>query len=115
MPVSLYFDHNINRAIAQGLRRRGVDVLTAAEDGAHRLPDDKLLDRATALGRVLVSADTDFIEEAHRRQTNGVPFSGVVIGRQGLPIGLCVEQLELIAKVSEPDDFSDTLVFLPLR
>jgi hypothetical protein len=27
-----------------------VDVVTAQEDGARRLPDDELLDRATSLG-----------------------------------------------------------------
>lgn len=28
LPVSFYFDHNVSRAIIQGLRLRGVDVLT---------------------------------------------------------------------------------------
>ena len=115
MPVGFYFDHNVSRAISEGLRRRGVDVLTAFEDEAQRLPDAELLDRATTLGRVLFSMDMDFIGEARRRQTDGAPFGGVVVGRQGLPIGLCVEQLELLAKAGELEDFSDTLLFLPLR
>jgi hypothetical protein len=37
LPVRLYLNHNVSRAITQGLRLRGVDVLTAFEDGAHRL------------------------------------------------------------------------------
>jgi hypothetical protein len=53
LPVKLYFDHNVSRAISQGLRLRGVDVLTAYEDRNQRLPDPELLDRAHALGRVL--------------------------------------------------------------
>lgn len=37
MTVGLYFDHNVNRAITQGLRLREVDVLTAFEDASHHL------------------------------------------------------------------------------
>ena len=32
MSVPLYTDHNVNRAVVQGLRLRGVDLLTAYED-----------------------------------------------------------------------------------
>ena len=62
--VSLYLDVHIPAAITEGLRLRGVDVLTAQEDGGRRLPDDKLLDRATALGRVLFTQDDDLLREA---------------------------------------------------
>lgn len=42
MALALYLDHNVPRAIASGLRQRGVDVLTAREDGAHELSDPGL-------------------------------------------------------------------------
>jgi hypothetical protein len=48
-----YMDVHVPAAVTQALRLRGVDVLTAQEDNARRLLDDELLDRATALGRVL--------------------------------------------------------------
>jgi len=38
-----------------GLRLRGVDVITAYEDGADDMDDSALLDRATELGRVFFS------------------------------------------------------------
>jgi Domain of unknown function (DUF5615) len=53
MPVSIYMDVHVPRAITVELRRRVVDVLTAQDDGAARLPDPELLDRSSALGRVL--------------------------------------------------------------
>ena len=115
MPVRLYFDHNVNQAVIHGLRLRGLDVLTAFEDGAHQLPDPDLLDRATALGRVLVSSDNDLVIEARRRQHAGVHFAGVVFAPQALAIGLCVEQLELLAGAGEAQEFIGSLEFLPLR
>ena len=36
MPVALYMDQHIPRAITFGLRARGVDVLTTQEDGTER-------------------------------------------------------------------------------
>jgi len=65
--LQLYMDHHVPRAITVGLRQRGVDVLTAFEDGAHELLDPDLLDRAGALGRVLFIRDDDLLAEATRR------------------------------------------------
>lgn len=115
MTVGLYFDHNVNRAITQGLRLREVDVLTAFEDASHRLPDPELLDRATALGRPLFSNDEDLIVEARWRQREMVPFAGVIFAPQSCVVNICIDQLEVLAKAGVAEDFEDTLLFLPLR
>lgn len=47
MPIGLYMNAHIPRAITVGLRIRNVDVLTAQEDGADTLSDPELLNRAT--------------------------------------------------------------------
>ena len=115
MPVSIYMDVHVPRAITVELRRRDVDVLTAQDDGAARLTDPELLDRSSALERVLFSQDDDLLAEAAQRQTAGIPFAGVVYGHQLLvPIGVCVRDLELIAKLSEPDELRNRVEYLPL-
>ena len=60
--VSLYMDQHVPRAITIGLRLRGIDVITAFEDGAGEMND-----------------------------------------------------LELIAKVADPDDLINGVIFLPLK
>lgn len=71
-------------------------MLTAQEDGAGRLPDPDLLDRATALRRVLFSQDSDLLEEATRRQRTGQPFAGLVYAYPlRATIGRCVRDLEI--------------------
>ncbi len=115
MSLGLYFDHHVLRAVLVGLRLRGVDVLTAYEDKADLLADPALLDRATALGRVLFSQDSDLLREAVRRQQLGISFSGVIFVRQRkLSVGACIEALEMIGKLGEPGEFADKITYLPL-
>jgi hypothetical protein len=44
MPVSLYMDVHVPQAIADQLRRRGVDVLTTHEDGTDTLAGRRIHD-----------------------------------------------------------------------
>lgn len=115
MSIAFYMDEQVPRQITAGLRLRSVDVLTVQEDERMGTPDPILLDRATELQRVMFSRDDDFLAEAHRRQVEGVTFSGVVYAHQLLiPIGDCVRDLEIIAKVCNPEDFVNRVEYLPL-
>ena len=115
MKVGFYFDENVERAITAGLRLRGVDVLTAQEDQRRRTPDAVVLDRATELGRPLFSHDDDLLAEAHRRQLEGVPFSGVIYAHQAwTSVGECIRDLELIAEATEPEELQNQVVYLPI-
>ena len=116
MSVSLYMDHHVPAPITRGLRRRGVDVLTAEQDGTKRLPDDHLLDRATALGRVLFTQDEDLLVEAALRQETGVPFAGVFYAHQDRsPVGRCVSDLEVLCLAGGSADFANLVEYIPLK
>jgi hypothetical protein len=113
--LRLYMDVHINAAITAGVRRRGIDVLTAQEDGSRRLGDESLLDRATALNRVLFSQDEDLLAIASERQQQGGFFAGLIYGHQlAATIGKYVLDLEPICKVLEPDDMINRVEYLPL-
>ena len=106
---------HVPAAITRSLRRRGVDVLTVQEDGTARLLDPELLDRAAALGRIIFTQDRDFLAEVVRRQRAGLSFATVVYARQlRVSIGQCVEDIEIIARTSAPDEAVGHIVFLPL-
>jgi hypothetical protein len=115
MPLKLYMDQNVPRAITIGLRLRGVDVITAFEDGSGLFNDPDLLDRCGELGRVLFTQDDDLLVEAAKRQKEGIFFRGVIYAHQlGISIGTCIRDLEMIAKAGEPEDMSDRVEYLPL-
>lgn len=115
MAVTLYMDVHVPWAITDQLRRRGVDVLTAIEDGASRLPDDEILGRASELGRLVFTQDIRFKTMAEEWQRHSRPFAGLVFGHQLRgTIGQYVGDLELVAKVTTPEDWRGMVGHLPL-
>jgi hypothetical protein len=114
MPVAIYMDVHIPRAITLGLRREGVDVLTAQEDGFSLASDPELLSRATSLGRPLFTFDDDLLVEAERRQREGEIFGGVIYAHPlRISIAGCIKDLTLIAQAAETEDVLNHVLFLP--
>ena len=114
MSVRLYMDVHVPQAITDQLRARGVDVLTAIEDGCALLPDDQLLEHARSLDRVLFTQDIRFKALAEDWQRLRLPFSGLLFGHQQAgTIGQYVRDLELIALASEPQDWVNGVEHLP--
>jgi Domain of unknown function (DUF5615) len=113
--VNFYMDEHVHRAITEGLRRRDVDVLTAQEDDRRNTPDDILLDRAMELNRVMFSQDRDLLIEGQRRPVEEIPFAGVIYAHQLLvTVGICVKDLELIAKTTDYEEYANRVEYLPL-
>jgi predicted nuclease of predicted toxin-antitoxin system len=116
MGNKLYTDVHVRRAVVDGLRLRGVDVLTSQEDGTTTLADPLLLDRAFGLQRIIFTQDDDFLREANRRQQTGELFGGVVYAHQlNATIRECIDDLLLIAQASEWGEWLNSVEYLPLK
>src|SRR5262249_7077947 len=108
MSIALYMDVHVHSTLTEQLRRRGVDVLTAQDDNSDKLFDEELLNRSTALGRVMFTFDIRFKARAEDWQHQGKPFAGLVWGHpMRLTIGQMVLDLELIAKASDLADWEN--------
>jgi hypothetical protein len=115
MAIKLYMDVHVPQAITDQLRRRGVDILTAIQDDCATLTDEKLLEHCHILGRVLFTQDIRFKALAQKWQIEQREFSGLIFGHQLRgTIGQFVKDLELIAKISEPSEWLNTVEHLPL-
>ena len=113
--LRLYMDVHVNAAITAGVRRRGIDVVTAQEDEATRLEDALLLDRATTLRRVLFTQDEDLLAIARDLQTRGRFFAGLIYGHQlAATIGKYVLDWDVVCKVLDPEDMQSWIEYLPL-
>lgn len=79
------------------------------------MDDPDLLDRATALGRALVTSDKDFLVEASERQVRGVEFGGIIYTHPlRVSVRRCIDDLEIISKAGEPQELTNHVQFLPL-
>ena len=64
---------------------------------------------------MLFTQDDDLLREAKRRQQAGEPFAGVIYAHQlNLTVGQCIADLELIAKATEPEEWVNHTMYLPL-
>jgi hypothetical protein len=114
--LAFLMDQHIRREITEGLRQRGVDVLTAWEDGNSEAEDEELLLRATALNRVFVSQDQDLLRITTEWQTIGREFAGVAFAiQQDIDIGGSIEYLELIAHTMSAKEMRNHVEYIPVR
>ena len=112
MPVArirYFLDENIPIAVAEQLRRRGVDAVTVRDLGLLGDSDPDHMRRASKMGRVFCTHDTDIIELA----IAGAEHVGIVFGQQHKHgIGDWVRFLELVAAVYEPQEMENRIEYL---
>ena len=107
--MKFYLDEHIPRAVAEGLRRHGIDVLTVQEAGRVGDPDRKLLAFAAMKRRVVVTFDDDFLA----LDGAGIPHSGIVFSHAGRrSVGELIEGLGLIANVIDPEEMRNHVEFI---
>ena len=115
MAIGLYMDVHVPMAITRQLQLRGVEVVTATEEGTNRLPDDALLERATGERRVIFTHDIRFKALAENWERAGRHFGGLIYGHaEGASIGQYVKDLEIVAKACEPAELANSVIHLPL-
>lgn len=73
MAIRYHLDENVSGAVAIALRRRGVDVTTAADAALIGADDEEHLRFALSENRVVVTHDDDFT----RLHSDGVQHAGI--------------------------------------
>ena len=108
MAIRFYTDECVAFAVADGLRRRGVDVLTVIEAGLLGAGDEEHLARANSEGRVIFTQDDDFL----RLHASGRPHAGIAYAPQGTAIGEIIRGLLLIHSVMDESEMAAHLEYL---
>jgi predicted nuclease of predicted toxin-antitoxin system len=107
--VQFYLDENVQVVIADQLRLRGIEVVTARDLGALSDSDVSHLARATRMGYVLCTHDDDYLQLA----ASGTEHAGIVIGRQVKhTIGDWVSGLVLIHAVYSAEEMLNRVEYL---
>lgn len=104
MPLRLYANECVDARIVAGVRRRSIEVVTAADEGLLGSSDEAQFERAEALGRVIVSSDQDFLRLAHARAEAGDEHPGLLFILPQTAIGDAVRRITLVSQAKEPAD-----------
>ncbi len=104
-----FVDEHVKESIADQLKLRGIDVLTAKDAGRanQEISDEEQLGFAAAQGRVLVTADRDFTVLAY----TCTPHEGVILLQRRVDIGRYVEYLEAVSLIVDPEEIRDQFVY----
>src|SRR5262245_30194267 len=107
--IRFHLDENCPHAIAEGLRRRGIEVTTTPEADLISASDEEQTAYALSERRVIFTLDRDFL----RINAQGIPHAGIVYCRQGKRgIGGIIQGLIEIWEIMEPDEMQNWLVYL---
>jgi predicted nuclease of predicted toxin-antitoxin system len=106
--IAFHLDEHVDPAIAVALRRAGIDVTTTNEAGLRTSDDLSQLAYACAMGRVIVTRDTDFLRIADRTPDH----PGVAFYSADQSIREIIEGLILIYEVLTPEEMGGHVEYL---
>lgn len=107
--MRFHLDEHVSRAIAIGLRRRGIDVTTTHETAMAGAEDAAHLAFALAERRVVVTHDADFL----RLSAEGVPHFGIAYcDQQKHSIGDLVRLLLMLDELYSEDELQGDVEYL---
>lgn len=110
--LRFYFDESVELAISTQLAAGGLDAVSA--HSLEKLGDDDRshLERATAMGRVLCTYDSDFL----RLAVEGIEHAGIIFARQQkASIGGWVREIRALHVRLTAEAVSGRVIFLTLR
>ena len=107
--IRFHLDENCGKAIAEGLRRHGIDVTTTPEAGLIGVSDETQVAYALTNGRVIFTQDGDFLG-IHRA---GLPHHGIAYcPMESRSVGQILQSLVDLWEILEPEDMMGQLEFL---
>ena len=101
--IRFHLDENGSRSIAEGLRRRGIDVTTTPDARLMGATDEQQAAYGLAEGRVLFTQDQDLL----RLDAEGVAHAGVAYcAKDTKSVGDLIQALVLIWEVYKPEEMA---------
>lgn len=109
MEIRYHLDENVSGAVAEGLRRRGIDITTAAFAGLLGADDIEHIRFAASHGRVVVTHDDDFT----RIHADGVDHAGICYcPKDKHAIGELIRYLILVSECLTSDEMRRHIEYL---
>lgn len=106
--IKFYMDEHIPKAVASGLRQRGVEAMSCVDIGMLGKSDAEHLAWAFQKGYVIVTQDNDFLV----LHAQGVEHAGIAFASQPRHIGELIRALMFIYEVLDAQDMVNHIEFI---
>ena len=111
--LRIYTNESVDVAIAEGLRRRGVDAFSARDTGNLGFTDEEQLIYAKKEKATVFTHDTDFLRIAARWMEEGKSHHGIIYCHQkSNPTGTCIQKLRMLNAMLTSEDIFNRIEFL---
>lgn len=108
--LKIYADENVNIAIVEGLKRRGIEACSAIEKRKLGLCDEEQLIYAIKEGATIFTHDDDFLSMVTESE---IEHCGIIyVHQEHLSIGECIRRLKGIVETMSPEEMHNRILFL---
>ena len=88
--IKIYTNESVSTAVAEGLRRRGIDAQSCRDVGNYGLTDEQQLDYARQNRFVVFTHDDDFLKLNVEYAIHGKEHTGIIYAHQrSFSVGEC--------------------------
>ena len=118
--IRLLADENFNGRILRGIFREipDADIVRVQDTEIFEADDPTVLAWAATQNRILLTHDIKTMPKyANERLVAGLPMPGVIAADDDLPFGKVIKVIKdilLVITASEPEEWADRVVFLPI-
>jgi predicted nuclease of predicted toxin-antitoxin system len=111
--IRIYTNESADVAIADGLKRRGMDAFSARDTGNLGLTDEEQLAYAGNEKAAIFTHDTDFLRIAARWMEQGRTHHGIIYCHpKSYPVGECLRKLRVLTSVLTAEEMINHIEFL---
>ncbi len=108
--IKVYTNESVDVAIAEGLKRRGVEAWSAKDTGNLGLTDIEQIQYATEEEATIFTHDDDFLSLIAEtdREHHGI----IYVHQQKLSIGACIRRIKALVQTRTPEEIKNHIEFL---
>jgi len=108
--IKIYINESIDVAVAEGLKRRGVQALSAKDTGNLGLTDEEQIQYASREEAAIFTHDDDFLSLVAKsnREHHGL----IYVHQQKLSTGECIRRIKTLVQIKTPKEMQNHIEFL---
>ncbi len=111
--IRIYTNESVPVAIAEGLKRRGIEARSCRDVENYGLTDEQQLNYACENGLVVFTHDDDFLRLGAKCLAQGGEHPGIIYSHQkDYNIGECIRRIKLIVDVLPAEAMKNHVEFL---